>query len=158
VRIGVVADTHHPSYPIPASVLRAFASAELIVHAGDFCDVEALRAFESVAPVIGVTGNQDAEEVSVLMPRERQVDVDGRRLLVIHGDQGRTAVAAASAAAAAVDVDCVIFGHSHRAYQEYVGKVLLFNPGSPTWARFSKQRTFGFLETGPDLAAEIHEI
>jgi putative phosphoesterase len=106
-----------------------------------------------------VAGNQDGEEVSRLLPLERRVDIDSRSLLVIHGHQGRTALATATtAAAAASDVDCVIFGHSHRAYKEYVGHVLLFNPGSPTWARFSKQRTFGFLDTGPELTAEIHEI
>jgi hypothetical protein len=96
--------------------------------------------------------------VSLLLPQERRIDIDGKHLLVIHGHQGRTAVAAATQAAAGPDVDCVIFGHSHQAYREYAGGVLLFNPGSPTWARFSKHRTFGIIVTGPELTAEIHEL
>lgn len=158
MRIGVLADTHHPLYTIPTSLLRSFETVDLIVHAGDFCDLAALRAFESIGPVVGVLGNQDDEELKLILPTERCLEIDGKRILVIHGHQGRTGMVTASKAARRPGIDCVVFGHSHQAYSDYAGNALLFNPGSPTWARFSRKRTFGILVTAPALTAEIHEI
>lgn len=155
----MLADTHHPRYPLPIRVLRTLEGVDRIIHAGDFCDTESLRALQSIAPLLGVSGNQDDDEVQALLPQERYIEVAGKRLLVTHGHQGgRTAIAAARNGAVREGVDCVIFGHSHQAYQEISGGVLLFNPGSPTWARFSGQRTFGILTIGAELTAAIHQV
>ena len=39
----------------------------------------------------------------------------------------------------------VVFGHSHRSYQQMLGATLLFNPGSAGPRRFSLPRTVGVL-------------
>jgi uncharacterized protein len=158
VNIGVLADTHSPRFSLPTSVLHAFSDVDLIIHAGDFCGITVLQTLQSIAPVAGVWGNQDDDEIRSVLPLENRLDVAGKRLLVIHGHQKRTAVVSAQQAALQPDLDCVIFGHSHQACHELAGTVLLFNPGSPTWARSSGGLTYGFLRIADEITAEIHHL
>ena len=43
----------------------------------------------------------------------------------------------------------VVFGHSHRPYQQMLGATMLFNPGSAGPRRFSLPRTVGMLALSP---------
>ncbi len=49
------------------------------------------------------------------------------------------------------DVDIIIYGHSHRARIEQIGKVLFFNPG-PGW------QSFGILTIDKDVKGELIRI
>jgi hypothetical protein len=70
----------------------------------------------------------------------------GRPVGVVHGDGDRgSTVGRARAAFATDEVDVVVFGHSHFPYRAYVGKTLLFNPGSPMDRRGSPKFAFGWL-------------
>ena len=49
--IGVVSDTH--GY-VADSALRAFAGADLIIHAGDIGEADVLHRLKKIAPLVGV--------------------------------------------------------------------------------------------------------
>jgi putative phosphoesterase len=53
------------------------------------------------------------------------------------------------------DVDCIIFGHSHIPFCEYINGILMFNPGSPTDKRRNELYSFGILELGEVIKAKL---
>lgn len=52
-------------------------------------------------------------------------------------------------------VDCIIFGHSHNPVCAYEGRILLFNPGSPTDKRKNQYYSFGLLEIDVEIRPRI---
>ncbi|WP_339064192.1 metallophosphoesterase family protein [Tepidibacillus marianensis] len=54
------------------------------------------------------------------------------------------------------NVDIVIFGHSHQAYQVWDHGVLYFNPGSPTDKRRSPKFSFGEILLDKKITPKIH--
>jgi len=55
-------------------------------------------------------------------------------------------------------VDLVIFGHSHKAFNEKRGDILYFNPGSPTDQIFSPFNSYGIIEINDKIEARIIKI
>ena len=60
MEIAIISDTHLPRgrRRLPADCVARLRSAELIVHAGDFASVEALRELQSFGEVIAVHGDK----------------------------------------------------------------------------------------------------
>ncbi len=46
--IGVLSDTH--SLNIPAPLIERFKSVDLIIHAGDICDIHTLKLLKKISP------------------------------------------------------------------------------------------------------------
>lgn len=128
--IGVLSDTHlrGPAPELAARLARAFAGVDLILHAGDITNLTVLDMLEA-PEVIAVAGNMDEPAVGQSLPVKRVVEVEDKRIGLIHG-WGSPFGLSGRVAAAFSDVDCVVFGHSHRPMNAVTGGVLLFNPGS----------------------------
>ena len=57
-RIAVVSDTHMPTAgTLPIPMLSELESMDLIIHLGDFCDIETYKHLQKIAPLIAVYGN-----------------------------------------------------------------------------------------------------
>lgn len=154
-RILVLADTHlRPGgRELPKQVLEAASTVDLIAHLGDFTEIDVARRLEDVAQLIAVHGNNDSAEVRARFPARLGVELNGKRLVLVHGHLGaRTAVQAARAVAGA---DIVLFGHSHQARKVWECNRLLFNPGSATQPRFSGRRSYGILTINGEIEADI---
>jgi len=152
--IGVLADTHvipHGTRRLPPEVLGLFrrAGVGLILHAGDVNTAKVLRALETVAPIIAVSGNGDDAELQDALPTEVEFTVGRYRFALIHGHRnGRTA--RASARRFAGRVDCVVYGHSHIPAQEIENGTLLFNSGSATDRRWQDHFGVGLIHVTDD--------
>ncbi len=164
MKIGVIADTHIPDgqASLPAGLTRAFAGLDIILHAGDVCNLETLRLLQNTFTItMAVAGESDDAEVQHYLEMQRVVQFGGSRIGLTHGHQGEPAgwlrrllhlgpthdeeAARRAALAAFQDVGCVVFGHTHRPYVKMHGSVLLFNPGPA--APVSGQRpSVGLLE------------
>lgn len=148
VRIGVVADTHCPEFAdqLPPSVFEALRGVDLVLHAGDVNGQASLDALGRIAPVQAVRGDHDAE-LSTLPPT-RHLEVEGHRLVVVHGNRSRWieepqtflwTVTLGSykphrklpeqLARRFSEADVIVFGHTHRGEVTRIGRQLLFNPG-----------------------------
>lgn len=161
MRIGLISDTHMPrkAKAIPEAVLAAFAGVDLILHAGDLVDPAVLEPLERIAPVIAIAGNNDPPEVETRWGKQRLLELEGFRLGLVHGHEGKGANTVERALSHFPDCDVVVFGHSHSAYNEWHGKRLAVNPGSPTdLRRWSSGYSYGILhlEAGQEPRAEIH--
>ena len=157
--IGVLSDTH--SFNIPASVIERLKSVDLIIHAGDICDIETLKLLKKTAPTKAVQGNMDEAAVKDKLPLKEIIVCGDLRIGVTHGHIGEAREPLKNAIAAFKDdkVDLVIFGHSHNAIYEKVGPTLYFNPGSPNDSMRTKYFTYGLISIeGKEIKAEIIRI
>lgn len=138
--IGVISDTHiypHSSRRLHPALIRLFKRAEvnLMIHLGDVNSRYVLEDFAEIAPLIAVAGNNDDEELQVILPLTTQFSVGAFHFGVIHGHGGRSARDQAIKRWSG-KVDCVLFGHSHKPLMEKMDETILFNPGSATDRRW----------------------
>jgi putative phosphoesterase len=146
VDVVVLADTHLRSglAALPARLLAALDSADVIVHAGDVVSVVALRELRRTAVVHAVLGNNDHDLVG-LLPERLTLELGGVSVGVVH-DSGPSVGRAARLQRWFPGLDLVVFGHSHAPVNERgVGGQWLFNPGSPTQRRSEPHHSFGRL-------------
>lgn len=150
MKIAVISDTHLPRFNARLdAALRQVADErpELILHCGDLTSLEAATAFEHIAPVDAVAGNNDGPEIVRRFGRRKIVEADGLRIGLVHGDGERgTTLGRATAAFACDTVDVIAFGHSHIPYLEHRGGVWIVNPGSITEKRRQPRYSFAILE------------
>lgn len=134
-RLLLLADTHIPARAkrLPDTVLRAVDEADLVVHAGDWVDVETLDLLVSRARrLCGVFGNNDGPALRARLPEVARITVEEVRIAVIH-ETGPAARREQRMEEAFPDTDLLIFGHSHIPWDTVTpAGMRLLNPGSPT--------------------------
>ena len=157
-RIGVISDTHlHPSpdaFAFIAELVEThFSQVDLILHAGDIVAPEILLGFTH-CPVLAVRGNMDP--ASPDLPARRVLEVSSTRIGLTHGwgspvDLEMRLLKEFDE----VDLDVLVYGHSHRPVCSYRNGILLFNPGSATDRRQMPYHSIGVLEIGDAVHGEI---
>jgi putative phosphoesterase len=148
MRIGVISDTHLSSFAeIPERILATLAEVDLIVHTGDFVAKGVLDGLKRLGEVKAVRGNMDSEELKHILPEKELLEVEGKRIGIIHG-WGPPFGIVDRVGGMFADVDIIIFGHSHEAKNELKNGILFFNPGR---ARDS----FGILTIDEEVKGEI---
>jgi len=162
----------------------ADARVDLILHAGDVDDLRALESLGQVAPVVAVQGNVhffDLSRGGAELPYHVELTLQRRGLILTHGHQRGLVVYwdyAPTAMAHRLGVlsrerinrylanrlhrrfpwaDIVVFGHTHRPFQTWIGHTFFFNPGGVSQAQNGKEKpSVGILTIGADLLeAEI---
>jgi putative phosphoesterase len=151
LKVVVVSDTHMPrmAKKLPGRLVRELGDADRILHAGDWTSEDVYEQLVRYAPVDGVAGNNDGEALSSKFGYRKRIQCEEVRIGLVHGhgkNARDTAEQQAAAAFAPDEVDIVIFGHSHTPVSRKQGRILLFNPGSPTDKRRQKRYSFGVLE------------
>ena len=144
MQIGVVSDTH--STELPPKMMKDFEKVDLIIHAGDFCDLSVYKVFAAIKETKAVAGNMDEESIRGEFPGKQVIECDGVKIGVCHGSSSSNKVLDIVKDIFKNDkIDVVIFGHSHTPFNENIGGVLYFNPGSPTDTIFAPYRSYGIL-------------
>jgi uncharacterized protein len=145
--IAVISDTHMPrgARRLPDECVTRIAGADLLLHAGDFSEVEVLEQLERIGPpLLGVCGNVDSSELRVRLPTTRIVEAAGARIALVHDagpSRGRLERMRRHFGRRA---DAVVFGHSHLPLHEHAEDGFqIFNPGSPTERRRAPAHTMG---------------
>lgn len=152
-RIAVVSDSHGGKLHLKRLV--EFCRAEKIdrvFHLGDLVDDAKFLARELDIPVDFVAGNCDCFADCA---REARVTVEGKRLLLTHGDRYgvKYSYDRLSYYAEENRMDAALFGHTHRSFSGYVGSALLINPGA------LKSGSLCLLEVTPrDMVPRIMDI
>lgn len=139
-----MADTHLPRFrELPERLWTAVAAADVVVHAGDWCDEATLDAVEAAArDLVAVHGNNDSAAVRARLPEIARAELAGVRLSVVH-ETGAAKGREARCAARFPDADVLVFGHSHIPWDTTAPTGLrLLNPGSPTDRRRQPHRTY----------------
>lgn len=129
-RIGVVSDSHGGMLHLErfAEICRA-EHFDQVFHLGDVLDDARWLEKNLEIPVTFVAGNCD---FYAHHPREARVTVEGKRLMLLHGDRYRVKLGYDMLSYYAEEnaVDAALFGHTHQPFAGYVGRALLINPGA----------------------------
>ena len=141
----MIADTHLPRgrRRLPDECLRRIATADLVIHAGDFSSVSAYEEIAAIGPrLAAVHGNVDDPALRERLPERELAVVEDVRIGVVH-DAGPARGRLARMRRAFPDADAVVFGHSHLPLLERDRGFQIFNPGSPTERRRASAHTMG---------------
>jgi putative phosphoesterase len=123
VKIGVISDTHGF---LDGKVFDLFAGVDHILHAGDIGFASIILELEGIAPVTAVYGNTDMG----LPYRETEVvELAARKFLVHHIVNPHAPSDRLRPRLTRDKPQVVVFGHTHKAFNETIEGMLYFNPG-----------------------------
>ena len=141
--IAVVSDTHRAIKYINLAK-ELIKGADILIHLGDnIDDVEMIKSgFKG--EVYAVAGNCD---YSGKYPKEAIIEVNKRKIFFTHGDLYgvKHSMNNIYYRGKELDVDIVLFGHTHQQVIEEKDGMILMNPGSISLPKF-KGRYIGFID------------
>ena len=153
-RVGVISDTHNHLDP---RVFELFEGVDHILHGGDIGMSALILDLQSIAPVTAVLGNTD--DPAIRFRETEIVELAGRKFLLHHIVDPRAPSETVKRRIARDKPDVVVFGHTHKPFQQTIAGVLYFNPGYAGKSRFGMERTVAILHCdGDSIRAEYFKL
>ena len=134
MNIAILSDTHGLLRP---EVVEYLKTADAILHAGDINRQEIVDQLRQYAPLYIVRGNNDKEWAEHI-PHHLTVTLGGVSFYMVHNKK--------EVPADLSGIDAVVFGHSHKYFQEEKDGLLWLNPGSCGPRRFHQEITMMIAE------------
>ena len=132
---------------LPERLRKELDQTDLILHTGDWQTLDVVEELSGYAPIRGVHGNADGDEIQQLFPEKLTIEMPNLRIGLTHGHgKGKTTEKRSIDAFKDEPIDLLIYGHSHIPVYKKVDDLVLFNPGSPTDKRRQPYYSFGVLE------------
>ncbi|MCS7094771.1 MAG: metallophosphoesterase [Thaumarchaeota archaeon] len=169
MRVAVISDTHDRLDRLRRALEEVKElGVEVLMHLGDYTSPFTLRELaRSGIRTVGILGNNDGDPLSLssaardvgveLRHWPAELELDGRRILLVHGFGSReVSVRFAEALAASGYWDCVLYGHTHQLDIRRIERTLLLNPGE-VFGDLTGRATFVTLNT-EELTVEVHEL
>jgi hypothetical protein len=158
IKIGVISDTHLEDYDdnMKKCIAEHFSDVDMILHAGDLVDVSVLEIFGE-KDVKVICGNMDNSSVKEQFPEHLLFDIKGFKFLLIHG-WGSPQGIEERISEMFKEVDCIVYGHTHKPANHTKDNILFFNPGSAVDRCFASSKTIGILEIDKNISGRIIKI
>ncbi len=155
MNIVVVSDTHLTSvtHELERVCDEYCRNADLVIHLGDWETLEIYKFFCKY-PLIGLAGNADSPSIKKILPHKKVIKIGKYRIGMIHGS-GASFDLMRRLKNEFVDVDMVLFGHSHEPYQQKDGTTLWLNPGSLFWGRGQVDKSLAVINLGEIIESNI---
>ena len=135
MRALIISDTHGL---LRAEVIEQIKRSNAVIHGGDFVSRAILDKIKSYmkpnATLFAVRGNNDRTLTE--LPQSLEFELYGIKIFLVHNKNDIPKN---------VDADIVIFGHSHKYYEETINGQLWLNPGSCGRRRFNLPLTMAIL-------------
>lgn len=127
MKLVILSDTHG-NQTLALSIIDGNGDADHFIHLGDEVEDACFLEDMSRRPVIKVCGNCD---YTAAYPREKVIELDGRRVMVTHGDlyQVKAGIEKLRKRAGTEKVDVVLYGHTHQPAVQELDGILFVNPG-----------------------------
>jgi len=150
MHIGVLADTHvNRLEHLTKKIIDALSTVDLIIHAGDFTDVQVLEELRQLGEVKAVHGNMDSMELKTALPVKEIVEIENKRIGITHGSGSPWPIEERVRKMFESDrIDVIVYGHSHKSQNKVIDDILFFNPGKAT-------DSFGILTIDEEVKGEI---
>jgi uncharacterized protein len=117
-----------------------------------------LAELRALGPLEAVHGNMDDDELRLLLPRRRVLEVGDARIGMTH-DAGQASGRAERLVGWFEDCDAVVYGHTHQPEVTRHGDVWSLNPGSPTERRRAPIHTMLLLDVaGRTISPELVDL
>ena len=156
MKIAIISDTHDNIATLEKAVEWMNENdIKQIIHCGDLCSPDTLK--EVLAPnfkgkIHMVFGNADDTDSTILISEEfkhvkhygdvGESEIDGKKIAFIHYPNEAKELARSG------KYDFVFYGHTHKPWEEMIGKTKLLNPG--TLAGLFYKATFAVWDTSND--------
>lgn len=154
MKILVFSDSHKRSESMLYSIEKHKKNTDLIIHLGDgYRDADRIAERFPQIPLLRVPGNGD---FGTGCEYEKQLTLCGVGILLCHGHTRgvKSSTRALAEYAKSVGASLALYGHTHRAADEWENGVRLFNPG--TVGGIGGRATYGVVElTGGVIVAGI---
>lgn len=153
MKILVVADTHNVTAPIITQLKKE--KADMLFFLGDFVqDGEDIKRKLQIPGYI-IAGNGD---MASFYKKEDLVKIRDKKILLTHGHQYNVKNNLQRLYYHGLEnrVDIILYAHTHIPYLHWEDKILIMNPGSPSFPRGGLNTgTYGILNIGGEIEAEI---
>ncbi len=149
MKLGLISDTHgflDPRLP------QIFRGVDHILHAGDIGPDRLLAQLESIAPVTAVLGNTDSSNWINLT---ETLTLGGYKFLIHHIVSPHALTAELELQIKHVQPHVVLFGHTHRRFEETINGVLFINPGYSGQPKQGAERSIAVLHLEKTLRVEF---
>ena len=133
IRAAVISDTHGL---LREEVVQHIADCDVIIHGGDINKPEIVRQLQEMAPLYVVRGNNDKEWAEAL-PLFLEFQLEECRIFLVHNKKDVPRELG--------DTDMVIFGHSHKYFEQNIDGRIWLNPGSCGRRRFDQEISFAIV-------------
>ncbi|MEM1740896.1 MAG: metallophosphoesterase [Desulfurococcaceae archaeon] len=142
--IGVISDSHDNIYALKKVIERLLKhGVKSVIHLGDIISpfsVKLLKDELKEIPVIAVRGNNDGDIYQltamftrygwVFKPDPGIIEIDQRKILLLHGYGGTNdTLTFVNSLAKSLNVDFVLYGHTHKPVIEEINGKIILNPG-----------------------------
>ena len=144
-RIGVISDTHNYLDP---RVAELFEGVDHILHGGDVGLPWLIQQLEQIAPVTAVLGNTDDGALGLKLTEV--VELAERKFLVHHIVNPQALEESLKERIDRERPVVVVFGHSHKPFNQTIDGTLYFNPGYAGHSRFGMSRSVALLHCEAD--------
>lgn len=144
-KIAVISDTHNVLRP---QVVEEIKKCDALIHAGDFTSEAILDELRRLTQVWVVRGNNDKTWAGALKDTLR-FEIDGVHFFLTHDRR--------DIARDLNGIDVVIFGHSHKYFQDIIDGRLWLNPGGCGRPRFAQPLTMAILTIENPVAGVLPE-
>ncbi|MGV8075626.1 MAG: metallophosphoesterase family protein [Syntrophobacteraceae bacterium] len=158
MKIVVMSDTHlsRVTDEFKAICELYCKDAGMVIHLGDYAKWPVLNFLQQY-PLEAVAGNMDDHKIQNLFPTKKVVSIGKYRIGIIHG-YGAPHGIRDRVAREFVNVDAILFGHTHQAMMAEENGIFWFNPGSLFMGRGSLPRSLGILYIEEPLRGEIISV
>ncbi|MFT9493709.1 metallophosphoesterase family protein [Anaerosolibacter sp.] len=158
MRIAVLSDTHLKNHKLdlPQIVVEILKNMDGIIHCGDMKEEGLLDLLEAYGPVYAVHGNGDNEALRAKLKERLVIHLGDYKIGIVHGhgEKGKTSDRAFEAFED-MEVDIILYGHSHQPLLQTKKGILMVNPGSQTAKRREKKHSMVILNLGQNLHCEF---
>lgn len=155
MKIAVISDTHRVNKYIDIAK-KYIKKCNILIHLGDNIeDVERLTEdFRGI--VYSVKGNCD---FSSKYPSEQVIEIEGKKIFITHGHNYGVKYSLNNIyyRAKELEVDIVLFGHTHKALIVEEDGIILMNPGSISLPR-NCDRSIGYIEISEKVDFYLKKI
>ena len=149
MKLGLISDTHSfldPRLP------QIFHGVDHILHAGDIGPDRLLAQLESIAPVTAVLGNTDSSNWINLTETPT---LGSHKFLIYHIVSPHALTPELDATIKHASPHVVVFGHTHRRFNETINGVLFINPGYSGQPKQGAERSVAILHLETKLRVEF---
>lgn len=149
MKIVILSDTHVKKHSdkLFKFIDTLFKEGDMIIHAGDYVSSNVVSKLREHKNFVGVWGNNDKGYIRDLLEEKKIISVEGYRIGLYHGHGNcKNTLERAYEEFSNDKVDIIIFGHSHQPLILTKNKVLMINPGSPSYKRREPWYSYVILE------------
>ena len=148
MKILVISDSHNIILDSQIEKIKREGPFDLLIHCGDKYDDAGKYAQKlNIEGLLKVPGNCDYDYNFLGSKLSITQEIEGKKFFITHGHMYyvKSDLNKLIAYAKKNKADIVVYGHTHKAQNEFIDNILYFNPGSTIYPKGGKE-SFGIIE------------